>query len=152
MIALLSSGMSRKAACKAVGVGYTTATKWAEDPSFAAALAAEIERREQRIIEALREAADEQIQAEVSELASELAAYKKAVVSCQVHRLNLGRDLSNKALRRLRDLPDESLSASDSIRLLTASDGFLGRGLELWGHALAVDDLMKHFEVEDEAL
>lgn len=153
LIALLSAGMSRRAACKALGIGYTTASNWANEPDFSAALAAEIERRQKLIEDSLRAAADAQIKSEAEELAEELAKYKKAVVGCQIQRLNLGRDLAAKATRRLADLPDESLSASDSIRLLQAADAFLDRGLTLWGEALAIDEILKRLGVNpDEAL
>jgi len=34
LIALLSAGMSRRAACKTLGIGYTTASNWANEPEF----------------------------------------------------------------------------------------------------------------------
>ena len=145
LIALLSQGMSRRAACKALDIGYSTASLWATDENFSAALATEVARRQELIERTLRDAADQQILDDVADLTAELAKYKAAVVQVQIHRLNMGRELSSKAFRRLKDLPDESLSASDSVRLLQAADAFLDRGIDLWGEALAVGELLKQF-------
>lgn len=150
LIALLSQGMSRRAACKALDIGYSTASLWATEENFSAALAAEVQRRQRLIEETLRAAADQQVQSEVAELAAELAAYKKAVIQVQILRLNTGRELSHKGLRRLKDLPDESLSASDATRLLQAADALIERGLTNWGESLAIDELLKQFGGGDE--
>lgn len=145
LIALLSSGMSRRAACKALGIGYTTATRWNDEPGFSAALAAETERRQRVIEESLRAAADEQIKSDAEILASELRRYHRAIVNSQAARLEVGQEMVAKGYRRLQDLPDESLSAADAVRLLTAGDTLIESALNSWGQALAVDELAKKF-------
>lgn len=145
LIALLSSGMSRRAACKALGIGYTTASNWANEPEFSAALAAEVERRQKLIEATLRAAADEQIRSDAELLADELRRYHRAIVDSQAQRLEVGQEMVAKGYRRLQDLPDESLSAADAVRLLTAGDTLIESALNSWGQALAVDELAKKF-------
>lgn len=145
LIALLSAGMSRRAACKTLGIGYTTASNWANEPEFSAALAAEIERRQKLIEETLRAAADEQIKSDAEVLADELRRYHRAIVDSQAARLEVGQEMIKKGFRRLQDLPDESLSAADAVRLLTAGDTLIESALNSWGQALAVDELAKKF-------
>lgn len=145
LIALLSTGMNRKAAAKAIGVAYSTASKWHSEESFSAALAAEVERRQKLIEETLRAAADEQIKTDAEILASELRRYHRAIVNSQAARLEVGQEMVAKGYRRLQDLPDESLSAADAVRLLTAGDTLIESALNSWGQALAVDELAKKF-------
>lgn len=147
VIALLSAGMSRRKACQAVGIGYSTLAAWQTEADFSAALATEVERRQKLIEDTLRAAADEQIKSDAQRLSDDLESYKKAIVDTQLKRIDLGRELAAKAARRLAELPDESLSASDSIRLLQAADAFLERGLTLWGEALAIDGILKKLGV-----
>jgi transposase len=143
LIALLSSGMSRRAACKALGIGYTTASNWANEPEFSAALAAECERRQKLIEEILRAAADEQIKSDAELLADELRRYHRVIVESQATRFSIGVELVKKGYRRLMDLPDESLSAADAARLITSGDALVEHALTAWGEALAVDELAK---------
>ena len=60
-IALLADGMSQNQAAKSLGCNRVTINRWAQKEDFAAALAAEIERRRQRVESKLQEAADQQI-------------------------------------------------------------------------------------------
>lgn len=143
LIALLSQGMSRRAACKALGIGYSTAAAWATDDDFSAALATEVERRQKLIEQTLRDAADHQIKSDAEILADELRQYHRAILSSQTARLEVGQEMIAKGFRRLQDLPDESLSASDAVRLLTAGDALIESALSSWGQALAVDELAK---------
>jgi hypothetical protein len=143
LIALLSQGMSRRAAAKAIGVAYSTACEWAKDDDFSSALATEVERRQKLIERTLRDAADHQIKSDAEVLADELRRYHRVIVESQAKRITIGSELIEKGYRRLLDLPDESLSASDAVRLLTAGDTLIESGLTAWGQALCIDELSK---------
>jgi len=141
-IALLADGVSKNDVAVSIGCSRKTITRWSKDEGFAAALAAEVERRRQRTEAKLQEAADRQIDEDVASLRDELAEYHKALVNVQKQRLTRGRMMMEKALRRLQDLPDEALTAADAVRMAQAADSFLEKGLGNWGEAIAVDDLM----------
>lgn len=143
LIALLSQGMSRRAAAKAIGVAYSTACEWAKDDDFSAALATEVERRQKLIEQTLRDAADHQIKSDAEVLADELRQYHRVIVDSQATRLSIATELVTKGYRRILDLPDESLSASDAIRLLTAGDALAESAISAWGQALCIDELQK---------
>ena len=141
-VALMAEGLSQNEAAKRLGCNRVTINRWAQKPDFAAALAAEIERRRLRTEQQLQEAADRQIDENVASIRDELAEYHKAVVNVQKQRLTRGRLMMEKAIRRLQDLPDEALTAADAVRMAQAADSFLEKGLGNWGEALAIDDLM----------
>lgn len=141
-INLLASGMSRGDVAKSIGKSYKTVQRWEADQDFAAALATEIERRRQRTEEKLQAVADEQIDQDVASLRDDLAAYHKALVNVQKQRLMRGREMMDKAMRRLKDLPDEALSATEAVRIYQAGDLSIEKGLSNWGEALAVDDVL----------
>ena len=143
LIALLSAGMTRKSAAKALGISYSTASKWQGEAEFSAALSAEVNRRQELIEATLRAAADEQIKSDAEILTDELKRYHAAIVESQAKRIEAGQEMVAKGFRRLLDLPDESLSASDAVRLLTAGDTLIESGLTAWGSALAIDELQK---------
>ena len=143
LIALLSQGMTRRAACKALDIGYSTATLWHKDENFSAALAREVERRQSLIEQTLRDAADELIKSDAEILGDELRRYHAVIVDSQATRLSIAKEMITKGYRRILDLPDESLSASDAIRLLTAGDALAESAISAWGQALAVDELQK---------
>jgi transposase len=142
-IALLADGVSKKDVAMSIGCSNKTISRWCQNEDFAAALNAEIERRRQRTEAKLQEAADEQIDKDVANLKEELAAYHQALVNVQKQRLVRGREMMEKAMRRLKDLPEEALTAADAVRLFQAGDTAIEKGLNNWGEALAVDDLMK---------
>ena len=51
--------------------------------------------------------------------------------------------MMEKAIRRLQDLPEEALSASDATRMIEAGDRLLEKGLDNWGNAIAVDEMLQ---------
>jgi len=142
-IALLADGMSQGAAAKSMGCNRATINRWAQKEDFAAALAAEIERRRQRTEAKLQEAANEQIDKEVDSLRAAMAEYHEAIVRVQKQRLTRGKLIMDKAFARLQDLPSEAIGVKDIAPLIMAADRLFEKGLENWGDALAVDDLMQ---------
>jgi transposase len=142
-IALLADGVSKKDVAMSIGCSNKTISRWCQNEDFAAALNAEIERRRQRTEAKLQEVADEQIDRDVDSLKEELAAYHQAMVNVQKQRLVRGREMMEKAMRRLRDLPDEALTAADAVRLAQAGDSLLEKGMGNWGEALAIDDILQ---------
>lgn len=141
-IALLADGMSQNAAAKSMGCNRATINRWAQKEDFATVLAAEIERRRQRTEAKLQEAANEQIDEDVASLRAEMAEFHKAIVNVQKQRLNRGRIIMDKAFARLQDLPAEAIGVKDIAPLIMAADRLFEKGLETWGDALAVDDML----------
>jgi hypothetical protein len=139
----MADGMSQVEASKAIGCNRITVHRWCQKEDFAAALDAEIERRRNRVATKLQEAANEQIDKDVADLKTELANYHQAIVNVQKQRLIRGREMMEKAMRRLKDLPEEALSAADAVRLYQAGDNAIEKGLGNWGEALAIEDLMR---------
>lgn len=142
-IGLLADGMPKAATGRNIGVDRTTLHRWCKDEDFAAALAAEIERRRQRTEAKLQEAADQQIDEDVASLRAEMAEFHKAIVNVQKQRLARGKVIMDKAFARLQDLPSEAIGVKDIAPLIMAADRLFEKGLETWGDALAVDDIMQ---------
>jgi transposase len=141
-IALMADGMSQNEAAKSLGCNRVTVNRWAQREDFAAALAAEIERRRQRTEAKLQEAANEQIDQDVASLRAEMAEFHKAIVNVQKQRLSRGKVIMDKAFARLQDLPAEAIGVKDIAPLIMAADRLFEKGLEAWGDALAVDDIL----------
>lgn len=141
-IALMADGMSQNEAAKALGCNRVTINRWAQKENFSAALAAEIERRRQRTEAKLQEAADQQIDADVASLREEMAEFHKALVNVQKQRINRGRAIMDKAFARLQDLPAEAIGIKDIAPLIMAADRLFEKGLENWGDAIAVDEVL----------
>jgi predicted transcriptional regulator len=141
-IALMAEGMSQNEAAKSLGCNRVTVNRWAQRQGFAAALAAEIERRRQRTEAKLQEAANEQIDQDVASLRQEMAEFHKAIVNVQKQRLSRGKVIMDKAFARLQDLPAEAIGVKDIAPLIMAADRLFEKGLETWGDALAVDDIL----------
>lgn len=141
-IALMADGMSQNEAAKALGCNRVTINRWAQKENFSAALAAEIERRRQRTEAKLQEAADQQIDADVASLREEMAEFHKALVNVQKQRINRGRVIMDKAFARLQDLPAEAIGIKDIAPLIMAADRLFEKGLENWGDAIAVDEVL----------
>lgn len=139
---LLASGMSRGDVAKSIGKSYKTVQRWEGDQDFAAALSAEIERRRHRTEAKLQEAADQQIDADVASLREEMAEFHKALVNVQKQRINRGRTIMDKAFNRLQDLPAEAIGVKDIAPLIMAADRLFEKGLETWGDAIAVDEVL----------
>jgi hypothetical protein len=148
-IGLLADGMPKAATGRNIGVDRTTLHRWCKDEDFAAALAAEIERRRQRTEAKLQEAANEQIDQDVASLRQEMAEFHKAIVNVQKQRLSRGRVIMDKAFARLQDLPAEAIGVKDIAPLIMAADRLFEKGLEDWGDALAIDDMMKRLGGSD---
>jgi transposase len=142
-IALLADGMSKQDVAKSIGCSSKTIQRWTKDTSFSTALQDEIRRRRLRTESKLQEVADEQIDKDIASLKEELAAYHQAIIKVQKQRLVRGREMMEKAIRRLKDLPEEALSASDAVRMYQAGDNAIEKGLGNWGEALAIEDLMR---------
>lgn len=142
-IALLADGVSQVDTAKAVGCNRVTVNRWAQkNPTFAAELAAEVERRKQRLETGLKDAADTKIDKQIAEVRSELAEFHQALINVQKARLQRGKVLMDKVYRRLLDLPEEAISVKDIAPLMTIADRLFEKGLETWGDAIALDDIM----------
>lgn len=146
VISLLADGKSQGDAAKSLGVSRKTVNRWAQRDDFSVALQAEIDRRQQRLEEGLREASNEAIDADIASFRQDLQEYHQAVVNVQKMRLSRGKTIFDTAMRRFRDLPDEAIAIKDIPALVRAANDLIGGGLDNWGDALAIQDVLDKFD------
>ena len=147
-IGLLAAGESKTSVAVSLGVSSKTIQRWGKDQSFSELLAAEIERRKARLVDGIEKVSNEAIDEAVSSLQAQLAEYHEAVVNVQKIRLSRGKALMDRAYKRFKDLPEESISPKDIPALMALGDRMIQAGLETWGDALALGEVLERFSDE----
>lgn len=145
-IARLADGMTQAETQSALNVSRTTLYRWTKIPEFANELEAEIERRKSRAIAQYQQAADEVQDKEIESLKEDLRRYREALIDAQRTRIGRGLRLLNKVGKRFDDLPEEAIGIKEIAALLLAGDRLVSQGLESWGDAIAVADLLQQLK------
>lgn len=149
-IALLAGGMNQTDTASNIGVSRVTVCRWMKDEAFATELQAEIDRRQQRLQQGLEKATNEIIDADVSAFKKELQEYHDMLRKVQLSRMAWGKSLAEKAMKRFRDLPEEAIAIKDIPALIRAGDDLIRGGLDNWGDALALQDVLDKFDAQQD--
>ena len=142
-ISCLAGAMTQQATADSVRVSRATISRWLKHPDFAAELKAEIARRAERAKQAHQTSADQLLDSEIQEWTQTFREYREALIASYKLRIDLGDRILQKAGRRFADLPEESIQMKDIPALLAAGDRMVSQGLELWGDAIAVKELIE---------
>jgi len=146
-IACLSEGLTQGATAERLGLNRITVNRWCNhSPAFAAELASEIERRQERSRGRYQEAADEVQDKVIAQYKADLLEFQQALRASYKTRINRGIKMFQKAGARFDDLPEESIGMKDIAPLVLAADRLLGQGFEGWALTLGVTELLQRME------
>jgi predicted transcriptional regulator len=138
--------MSQGDTAKAIGVSLRTVARWVADKSFAAELNAEIQRRQKRLDDGLKQAANEVIDADIASFRQELEEYHRMVVNVQKMRMHRGKQLFDKTMSRFVDVPEEAIAIKDIPSFVRVANELISGGLDNWGDALAIQEVLERFD------
>lgn len=134
---LLATGRSQIEAAKEAGVSRSTVSRLLERESFKA----EVERRrdlKQPVSEELLAAVKGDTASDwVNTIKSHIEAVEKAATLSQA----CGFNALTKGMRRLKDLPDESLKPSDAIALIKAGQDLLSASFDWKAEAIGLHEI-----------
>lgn len=133
----LVTGMSQGQVAKDVGVSRKTINRWAQDDDFQAEMAVLRRRLTQpteNAIAQLELVTDDEAQEWLAEVDSHLESLKQAAKTARVG----GMAAATKAMRRLKDIPDEALKPGDAVALLKAGTELLRASFDFEAEALGL--------------
>lgn len=143
---LLAEGISQREAAEVACLSRSTVQRLLKRESFKA----EVERRKKlaRLSpDAIAQALEQDVSTDwLNSIQSHIQAVERAAVLSQAG----GFSAVTKALRRLKDLPDESLKPADAIALVKAGQDLLAASFEWKAETLGLHELVQRLEGDDE--
>lgn len=133
--AYLAAGMSQGEAANKIGVARQTVARWNTFEEFKS----EVERRKNQAIAAHQETADRLQRQEIESFYTAIEEYRETVKQTSQRKVEVGKFIFQKVVRRLKDLPEEAIAPRDIAPLLKAASDLIKDGLEDWGQLLGAN-------------